>query len=378
MKRPLFTVVAATSIALAAGLAAQSPAPKPARPKPLAAFTGGNLVVLRVGDGGAALSSNAAAVFLDEYTTAGTSVQSIAVPSTTAGGRLTIGGTSSSEGGLNRSTDGNYLCFAGYDQAVGSVTTGVNRVVGRAGTAASVDVSTAIGDGFLGSSVRSVASVDGTAFWVAGNSSPSGSGGVRYVPFGNTPVTATTQVLATPNNMRHLAIWGGQLYGSSGSSPYVGVNTIGTGLPTSSGQTATLIAATATATNPYAIVILDRNAAVAGLDTLYVADQTTGNGIRKYSWDGTAWTARGNVTGTSGVTGLVGRLDVSGNAVLYATMGTSAGNTIVTVTDAAASDVNMSGTFSTVATAGANTAFRGIAFAPGTSLPVELTTFGIE
>src|SRR5688572_8497010 len=49
-----------------------------------AAFTSGNLVIYRVGTGGAATLSNAAtAVFLDEYTTSGgTPVQSIALPTT--------------------------------------------------------------------------------------------------------------------------------------------------------------------------------------------------------------------------------------------------------------------------------------------------------
>jgi hypothetical protein len=46
-----------------------------------AAFTSGNLVIYRVGDGGSALGGAATAVFLDEYTTSGGSpVQSIAMP----------------------------------------------------------------------------------------------------------------------------------------------------------------------------------------------------------------------------------------------------------------------------------------------------------
>ena len=45
-----------------------------------APFTPGNLVVARVGPGAAALNNASTAVFLDEYTTAGTLVQSIALP----------------------------------------------------------------------------------------------------------------------------------------------------------------------------------------------------------------------------------------------------------------------------------------------------------
>lgn len=43
-------------------------------------FGAGNLVVYRVGDGSAALTANATAVFLDEYTPAGVLVQSIPMP----------------------------------------------------------------------------------------------------------------------------------------------------------------------------------------------------------------------------------------------------------------------------------------------------------
>src|SRR5437870_11935917 len=90
-----------------------------------AAFTPGNLVIYRVGDGSAAITSAATAVFLDEYTTAGGSpVQSIAMPTVVNGSnkRLTAAGTSTSEGLLTRSVDGNYLTATGYDTAVGTAT----------------------------------------------------------------------------------------------------------------------------------------------------------------------------------------------------------------------------------------------------------------
>ena len=45
-----------------------------------AAFTPGNVVVYRVGDGSGSLVNTGNAVFLDEYTTSGTLVQSIAMP----------------------------------------------------------------------------------------------------------------------------------------------------------------------------------------------------------------------------------------------------------------------------------------------------------
>src|ERR1043165_105098 len=70
-----------------------------------AGLTPGNLIIYRMNDGAAALSANGPAVFLDEDTTAGTLVQSIAVPTTTVGAqrRLVCSGTATSEGWLTRS-----------------------------------------------------------------------------------------------------------------------------------------------------------------------------------------------------------------------------------------------------------------------------------
>ena len=52
----------------------------------MAAFTPGDLVIYRVGDGIGSLSSFGNPVFLDEYTPSGRLVQSIALPTTDSGG----------------------------------------------------------------------------------------------------------------------------------------------------------------------------------------------------------------------------------------------------------------------------------------------------
>ena len=62
-----------------------------------APFTPGNLAVLRVGDGAAALTSAGTAVFIDEYTTTGSLVQSLAIPAN-GSPQLVVSGTASSEG----------------------------------------------------------------------------------------------------------------------------------------------------------------------------------------------------------------------------------------------------------------------------------------
>src|SRR3712207_482155 len=77
--------------------------------------TQNSVVVLRAGEGGTAPASTGAAVYLDEYSisctggmpTGPTLLQSIPVSNTGGTGqKLTIGGTASAEGGLNRSSDG--------------------------------------------------------------------------------------------------------------------------------------------------------------------------------------------------------------------------------------------------------------------------------
>src|SRR5262245_50006387 len=74
------------------------------QPASAASFAPGNLVVLRIGAGGGALSSAATPVFLDEYTPAGGLVQSIPLPTAVSGSNriLTNSGSATSEGALNR------------------------------------------------------------------------------------------------------------------------------------------------------------------------------------------------------------------------------------------------------------------------------------
>jgi hypothetical protein len=102
-----------------------------------ARFTGGNVVVYRVGSG-AALTNAAAPVFLDEYGPTGAKLQSIALPTAAAEGnaRLTATGRSRSEGLVARSADGRFLTVTGYDAAVGATGPGgvtlTASMIGRA------------------------------------------------------------------------------------------------------------------------------------------------------------------------------------------------------------------------------------------------------
>jgi hypothetical protein len=344
-----------------------------------APFTAGNIAVYRVGTGAAALTTNATEVFVDEYTTAAAQtapVQSIALPTAVAGSNLmlTAQGTATFEGFINTSADGRYLILTGYNTAVGTTTPAtssaatVNRVIGRIDFNGAVNTSTAVSDTGTGS-IRSAISTDGTNLWSVG-----ADGGVRFTTLGT--VGTSTLVSNTDgnaagnlNNLRHADIFDGQLLISTGSAGPAAINRVGTGTPTTSGQTmAGLIGAGGGSTAlPAQFFMADLNATAdagfgGGLDTLYVASDGA-NALRKYSWDaGTStWVLNGTVGANAddyrGLTGVVSGTTVSLYAIRDA-------NTLVSLTDATGFNGAFAGTPTVLATAPANTAFRGVDIAP--------------
>lgn len=324
----------------------------------MAAFTPGNIVVYRVGTvGGGALTSAATQVFLDEYTPGGVLIQSIALPIVDSGSNqtLTAAGTSTSEGMMTLSVNGRYLVLTGYDAAVGTASVSstaaasVARVIGRVAADGTIDTSTALTDFSTGGSPRGVASVDGLSFYVDG-----AAGGIRYASFG---ATTSTQLSTTVTNLRSVEIYDGQLYVSSGSGT-TRVATVGTGVPTTNGQTITNLPGFPTTGSPYQFYLADLTAAVAGVDTLYVADDGAGAGIQKYSLVAGTWVSNGSVT-ASGVRGLTATT-VGVNVSLFAT----SASTLFSFSDTTGYNATISGSATTLTTAGAGTAFRGIAFAP--------------
>jgi hypothetical protein len=205
----------AGAVAALLGLLTVGVAAAPAASAALAAeFCSDNIVVSRVGDGSSALTSVGTAVFLDEYTRAGTFVQTIALPATAGAGgnrRFVNSGSATSNLALARSSDGRFLTLAGYDAALTAVgvantaSTAVNRVVARVDGNGVVDTTTALTDAFTGDNFRSAVTDDGSRFWLGGTSTPSGSGGVRFATLG---ATTSNPVRATNNNMRWVMIQG--------------------------------------------------------------------------------------------------------------------------------------------------------------------------
>src|SRR5262245_51726775 len=72
---------------------------------PATPFAPGNLIVERIGDGSSALSSAAAAVFLEERAQNGALLQTISIPGAASGlnAALTVAGSAAADGHLNRS-----------------------------------------------------------------------------------------------------------------------------------------------------------------------------------------------------------------------------------------------------------------------------------
>jgi hypothetical protein len=321
-----------------------------------ASFTTGNLVVVRVGNGSATLNNAATPTFLDEYTSGGTLVQSIPMPTAASGlnRQFTNAGTSTSEGFIARSVDGLYLTLGGYDAAVGTASVAgttsaaVNRVLARVDLLGNIDTTTALTHAFSGGNIRSVVTTDGSNLWATGSNSSA-----QYATFGG---TTATQLATSPTNLRVGNIFAGQLYTSSATGTYQGVSMIGTGLPTTSGQTITLLSGFPTAAGPSAYDFY-----FADSSTLYVADDRTvanGGGLQKWTLSGSTWGLAYTLNSglTAGLRGLTGTPDGLGNIILYATSGDGK---LVAVTDTGAASA-----FATLATAGTNTAFRGVEFTP--------------
>lgn len=104
----------------------------------------------------------------------------------------------------------------------------------------------------------------------------------------------------------------------------------------------------------------DLNPGVPGDDTIY-ALSTVGNQLVKASFDGTTWTQSGSLSlaGTTGISNLTGIAGPSGVDLYLTTVGT-----LYSLNDASGYGAAPSGTLNVLATAGANTAFRGIAIMP--------------
>jgi hypothetical protein len=330
-------------------------------------FTPGNLIVYRTGDSVNTLTANATAIYLSEYTTSGNFVQAKRISKNNGTDKSIFAtGNSTSEGMMTLNANGTNLAIPGYYTIQGtasiSSSTGatINRVVALVDMNQNVDTSTRLTDWASGGSPRG-ATASGNSIYVSGS-----AGAVRYAAKGT--VGTSVQLQSVVTNMRNVNIFNGQLYASDNSGTTTKLGPIGTGLPTTSGQTFVNLNgfSTASTSQPYGFFFADLSSSVAGLDVVYVADDVA-NTITKYSLVSGVWTSNGTVTATT-VKGLTASIS-GGTVSLYATAAVSTPTVstyIYSYTDASGYNGTISGTATKLVdrTSVSLFAFRGIAFAP--------------
>lgn len=343
------------------------------------AFTPGNLVVERLGNGSQTLTANGNTIFFDEYTTSGSHVQAISIPDSTNGTNagptpMVESGTGGTTGSISLTPDGQTLCFPGYatntnnaSSIVSAASTAVFRAIGTLnanGTFTRVATSSAA---FSGSNLRGAAGDGENNFWGAGTASSTAvNAGVYY--FG----TAASASDISSGNYRNVKVYNGQLWYTTASGT-VGIYTY-SGQPTAT-STPVLTVPFASADSDYNFVVSPSG------NVIYEADDggfaASSGGIWKWTGSGTNWTRQYNLlnTGTKG-TGCFG-LAVNWNTTpptLYATTTTmvntnvqsgafstiASTNSLIMVQDTGAPTTNVT----VLATAGAKTFFRGVSFAP--------------
>lgn len=331
-----------------------------------------NVVVLQLGDGTNALSTTTAPVSLREFTPSGSPVQTIQIPSGGAGTRLVNVGNSTTEGTLSISPDGRWIAFGGYDTGTGQSSpagaTTASRVAGILNTTTGTYSLVPMGAGLRtssGAAIRGVATNDGNNIWGIGSSQ-----GLVYgsVLGGTSSFGTISSGLATQFN--YISVFSGtstNLYATTTQSTNPRLGSFGpAALPTGTATSVTTLSGSAPAgTIGAGFVFLDVNPAVPGLDTLYVADSSASSqgGIWKYSLglSGT-WAGAGQISTSVQLRALSGLVSGS-NVRLFATTV----STLYTYWDSSAASSTLAGTvadLTTIATASANTAFRGVAVVP--------------
>lgn len=345
----------------------------------------GNLVVTRVGDGTTTLNNAAFGTSIVEFNRLGAATGNfINLNSGASGTRLTNSGTATSEGTLTGSSfDGRYLTNAGYDAAagtaavVGSANPNTARVVAVTDTwtgtvsYSAFSSATAANSAYSANNIRgAILAADGSIY-MTGTSAV--NGGVRT---GAASGGSSSSVSGGATNVRVV----NQFNFGPGAQPILFSSASGTGSPNPFGINVLTGAGT------YANIVSDavlRNGGTASSAydfwmpndrTLYVADDrtsSTGGLIKLVRTGGVAgdlttgaWSFVYSIllptatAANAGLRGLAGEV-VGGNVNLFAI---STDNRIVSYSEPIGAVTASS--FTTLATAGANFAFRGIEIVP--------------
>jgi uncharacterized protein YcnI len=340
-------------------------------------FTPGNIVVVRVGDGVSTLSFESARINLVEMTTTGTVVQTIPLPYSAAtvtgsNNKICVQGSSSNEGNLTLSGDGNYFVLSGYnsDEGVSQISTAANvkRVICRIAMDGTWDTKTLMDITNSTGNTRCAATNDGTGFWLVGSTL-----GVRYTPYASTGAAGTTTVVSnTATNLRSIQAFGGNLIVGI-TSGTVRAGTI-SAFPTTTGNTIVGFTGVSSTITPTGIYMTHLPGGPSGLNTMYIANDNQPNApLEKYCFNSTTnnWDLMGAM-GTGAYKSLTGSTSGS-NVTLFFTGGTSTMRTMVDNTGFNQAPSGWTETTVSTVTSGIM-AYRGVQFVQGTT--PTLTTTG--
>lgn len=325
-----------------------------------AGFTPGNVVALRVGDGNTALSTNAAPIYLDEFTptSPGTLVQTIDVTTATATEVCLVGTFASSnfEGVISLSQDKQYVIIGAYACAVGTpsiqATTAdnVNRVMARVKLSdGTVDTSIKVTTSVVTGNVRGAASTNGTDFYLANYQQAAPNDSNLYYTNASMagdviPVMAPST--GTSHALRGVDIFNGQLYamlGNLGTGNPNGLFAVATGVPNTASNPVTGVPGLS-GVSPFQnfeqFAIESYSPGVSG-GRAWIADQVASQALTKWDYDGTNWTKTTNFGRTTGFPAVVGAEGSNGLFTFGCALGQdSASNPVVFASVASANPNN--------------------------------------
>lgn len=357
-----------------------------------AQFVGGNLAVLRFGDGSAALSNAMVPMFIDEYNTSGTLVSTLAIPTTTSAPNFRMFASPKSTTGaadlyrlnnaMSLSSNGSYISVSGYDAASGTLTASVPKVIGRIDANKNINTATTVN--VTAADVRGTQILDnGNFFYV--NTNGGTNAGNNYIGLGNDFAAGT--LIATGTVRSYFATSSALYYGP-------GSNAIRFWSPIPTTTTA-LSQFTATGLNdPTSMIVLDANND-GTIDMIYVCDQGTTTTdystftVRKTQLISGVWTAKGSIviTGARSLTGRIVGADVELYVATWGNPAASQPSKLLKIVDVGASSSSITGLTPTVLVTAADdkTKFHGVTFTPGTNvstyfntLPVKMSLLGIK
>ena len=340
-----------------------------------AQFTSDNIVVYRFGDGSPLVNGGRVPVFIDEYNpSTGEKVRTIVVSRIASGSNygleglgLTAGGAYETEGFPALSRDGEILSIIGRHPSIAN-----NFVIATINGTGTVNANTLIVDD-IGAPRSAVA--EGTAVYYNGYQN-----GVWYKTLGTT--NEGVRVSAGQAAPRVLSI-GETIFGTSdglrifapigGSSQPVLANV--SPLPTTSVNFATTpnFPSTARPFNVHQAIAIKAY----GRTIVYLIDDgnatSTAPVIRKYRTNagGTDWLSLGSVNVPASTKNLAAKFDANGVKLYFTTLGTpGTQNSQLYLLNDDFNDNNddtkqLTGTPTLIATAPANTSFRGVTLVPG-------------